>query len=135
MKNLLVIIFALLTLESVGQATMSTKSIKYYADCVINEYSPTEEVSYKYDKNLRFVVFNDYLKNGDKYSSDALELLGYTYFKDTDNDSEHNTTVYRNCDTGVVIEVTEWYYVKYSISVEWYAPSVRPGIIFLMSCK
>ena len=123
-----------MTLQSFGQLTVSTQSIKYYEDCILKQYTPMEAVSYKYATNLSYIVWNDYLKNADKYSQEALELLGYTYLKMTVSDNSHNTVAYRNCNTGIAIEVTEWYNLKISISIQWYPKNVRSGIYYFLSC-
>jgi hypothetical protein len=71
---------------------------------------------------------------GFKYSNDALDKLGYEYIKTSESNSQR-TKVYRNCSKSIAIEITEWYDLKLSISMQWYSKDVKGRTIYLMTCQ
>jgi len=134
MKKSIIIILAFLTFKSFAQTT-TDESIKYFENCIINETSPSGAVDYKYQNDYRIIVWNDQLIKNYKYSNEVFDKLGYDYMTTTDGDNNQYSKIYRNCDKGIVIEVTEWYNLKLSISIQWYSPSTRNGIGYLLGCS
>lgn len=133
MKKTVFIILTLLTLSSTAQNTIE-KSIKYFEDCIINEISPSDAVAYKYDKEYRYIVWNDKLIKNYKYTNEEFDKLGYDYVTTTNGDKNQYSKIYRSCEKGILIEVTEWYNVKLSISIKWFEKNTRKGIAYLMYC-
>ena len=119
----------------IAQNETDLKTIKYFEDCIINQKIPQYCVDYKYEGSYRVIVWNDPLIKNYKYSSEAFDKLGYDYVKTTDGDNSQYSEIYRNCSKGIVVEVTEWYNFKLSISIQWYATNVRRSIGYLMFCK
>ncbi len=112
----------------------SENSLSYFEDCIVNSTIPSNCISYKYEDNKRLIVWNEKLIKSYKYSNEAFDKLGYDYVKVANRDNMHYTKVYKSCDKGIVIEVTEWYNLKLSISINWFAPNIRRSVMYLMYC-
>lgn len=135
-KTLISFVMILFSFATKGQTT-NENPIKYYEDCIINKTIPEEQ--YYYDYNLlggqRMIIWNDKLICNYKYSNEAFDKIGYDYVKTSVGDKNHYTKTYRNCNKGIIIEVTEWYRIKLSISMQWYPIDLRKGVPYLMFCK
>jgi hypothetical protein len=135
MKNIILLLLALMTINSFAQDKTDTKTIKYFETCIINETYPDNVVDHKYETDYRVIVWNDPLIKSYKYSNEEFDKLGYDFVKSNPGDRNQTSKIYRNCSKGIVIEVTEWYNLKYSIAIQWYSPSVRRSIGYLMFCE
>lgn len=134
MRTLLTLFLSIAFFAVIAQTTKENP-IKDYEACIINKTIPTEQYSYKYNDSDRVIVWNDKLIRNYKYTDEAFDTLGYDFVKTTTGDNSKHSKIYRNCTKGIIIEVTEWYNVKLSISMNWYAKSKRKGIGYLMYCN
>ncbi|AMS25694.1 hypothetical protein AEM51_00345 [Bacteroidetes bacterium UKL13-3] len=101
----------------------------------MNGNKPSDsDVQTKYETDYRVIVWNDPLIKDYKYSNEAFDKLGYEFVKKNEGDNYQRSKIYRSCSKGIIVEVTEWYNVKLSISLQWYQPSVRKSIGYLMYC-
>ncbi len=135
MKNIIFYFVAFMSLSSFAQTSSDSKTLKYFETCILNSDYPDNSVSHKYENDYRLIVWDDLLIKDYKYSNAEFDKLGYDFVKINDGDGNQSSKVYRNCSKGIVIEVTEWYNYKISISMQWYAPNVRNGIGELMFCQ
>lgn len=113
------------------------ETVTYFENFIIKGNKPPDKdvVQSKYDSDNRLIVWNTSLGKGYKFSSEALDKLGYEFVKKNQGDNKQFSKIYRSCSKGIIVEVTEWYNLKYSISIEWYAPSIRQSIGYLMYCS
>ncbi len=132
-KTVMTLVIILISFATKAQTTKENP-IAYYEDCIINKTIPTEQYDYKYVDNMRIIVWNDKLISNYKYSNEEFDKLGYDYFKTTSGDKNQSSKIYRNCSKGTVIEVTEWYNVKLSISIKWYPINIRKSIGYMLGC-
>jgi FKBP-type peptidyl-prolyl cis-trans isomerase len=92
------------------------------------------DVQTKYEDEFRVIIWSDPLIKDYKYSNQIFDKLGYEFVKNNEGDDQQRSRVYRNCSKGIVVEVTEWYNIKLSISMQWYALSVRRSVGNLLYC-
>lgn len=136
MKKLTIAI-CLMLLSALG-FTQETdqKTVTYFEKFIIAGNKPPDaDVQTKYENDYRVIVWNDQLIKDYKYSNEAFDKLGYEFVKKNINDNQKRSKVYRSCSKGIIIEVTEWYNTKLSISMEWYTQSARKNIVYLMFCE
>ncbi len=129
-----------LTILTIGtfwtQVYSQDNKISYYEKFIIEGVDPYEDgVQTRYQNDYRVLVWNDELTKDYKYNNEAFDKLGYEYVKTNKGDHSQISTVYRNCDKGIICTVTKWYGLKLSISIEWYDESVRRSIGYLMFCE
>ncbi|HZK93582.1 MAG TPA: hypothetical protein VFC67_05195 [Prolixibacteraceae bacterium] len=133
-KLLLFFLTALSSLIVFSQETDS-KSVTYFEKFIINGVKPPDTiVQTKYESDYRVIVWNDPLIKDYKYSNEAFYKQGYEFVKKNEGDSQQRSKIYRNCSKGIIVEVTEWYNVKLSVSLKWFALPVRKGVGYLMYC-
>jgi hypothetical protein len=112
------------------------KDVTYFEKFIISGTTPPDtNVQTKYETDYRVIVWNEPLIKSYKYSNEAFDKLGYELVKKNEGDNQQTSNVYRCCSKGIVIEVTEWYNFKLSIAIQWYAPSMRRQIGYLMYCN
>ncbi len=115
--------------------TDERKSIPYFEKFVsVGNKPPDIDIQTQFNADMRVIVWNEILTMGFKYSNDALDKLGYEYIKTSESNSQR-TKVYRNCSKSIAIEITEWYDLKLSISMQWYSKDVKGRTIYLMTCQ
>ncbi|MFN0188677.1 MAG: hypothetical protein ACKVQV_08245 [Bacteroidia bacterium] len=116
--------------------TTDTKTVTYFEKFAIQGNEPPDaDVQTQYQTDMRVIVWNDPLIKDYKYSNEAFDKLGYEFVKTNAGDKSNRSKVYRNCSKGIVIEVTEWYGIKFSIAMQWYSSTVKNQISYLMFCQ
>lgn len=128
-------LFALCGFATFAQTT-ETKTVTYFEKYVIDGIKPPDsDVQMQYQPDMRVIVWNDPLIKDYKYSNEAFDEIGYEYVKTNAGDNSQTSKVYRNCSKGIIVEVTKWYNLKLSISIQWFKSEVRPSIGYLMFCE
>ena len=134
MRNYFILCLAIVTLNTSAQNSTDLKTIKYFENCITNKTIPENIVDYKYESDNRIIVWNDPLSKDYKYSNESFDILGYEFVKNNIDDYQHKSKLYRSCSKSIIIEVTEWYNLKLSISIQWYAPEIKKSIALLQFC-
>lgn len=139
-KFFLSVFFLLVSFSPFAQTAQKSepdsKSIMNFEKNIIEGSNPASSIAEtKYEKDFRVIVWNDPLIKNYKYSNETFDKLGYEFVKSISGDNLQSSKVYRSCAKGIVIEVTEWYNTKISISMQWYSPSAKKHIGYLMYCK
>ena len=84
--------------------------ISHYERHIIKGIDPYEDgVVTKYQKDYRVLVWNDELIKDYKYSNEEFDKLGYKKVNTGTSNRDKTSTVYRNCDKGIVCTVTKWH--------------------------
>ncbi len=113
-----------------------TKTITYFEKIIIDGSKPNSiDAETKYENDYRVIVWNEPLIKSYKYSNEAFDKLGYELVEKNEGNDQQHSIVYRNCQKGITVEVTEWYKMKFSIAMQWYSPLVRNQIGNLVSCN
>lgn len=135
-KNLLSLLLVFFSYATFAQTNHdNTKTISYFEKYIIEGNKPFDlDIVTKYEKDYRAIIWNESLIKDYKYSNEQLDKSGYEFVKKNEGDNSQSSKVYRNCSKGIVIEVTEWYGTKLTISMQWYETSVRRSIGYLMYC-
>jgi hypothetical protein len=111
--------------------------IQNYQEYVINNKEPNiEGVQTKYDnRDFRVILWNDKLYNKSIYNEKSMKDLGYDYMGVTEDDSNHITYTYRNCQKNLILDVTEWYNIKLSIYISWFSDVVKNSSGRFIGCS
>jgi hypothetical protein len=110
------------------------KTIKYFQDCILQGQKPPQAIFTDYKSGQRTLVWNEQLIKKHKYSDEEFDKLGYDYINISAQDNKHYSKLYRHCKKGILVEVTEWYGMKMSISMSWYSNNYRSQIYYLRFC-
>ena len=132
-KIFLIVIIFLISKVAYSQETNQT--VTYFEQFVINGNIPSEtDVQTKYEREYRAIIWNESLKMKYKYSPESFDKIGYEFVKKNEGDKYQQSSIYCSCSKGIIVEVTEWYDAKLSISLQWFDQSIRMRIGPLMYC-
>jgi hypothetical protein len=138
MKNKYFVLSTLaLTFFTSLQGQTKYMSLKWFENYIVTETPPPLDLAAyqtKYERDYKVIVWNDKLSNAYSYSTEVLAKTNFEYLGKSDEDDNHITFVYRDCSKNLIVEVTEWYNSKLSISMQWYSPSVKRSIGYLKYC-
>lgn len=112
-----------------------SKSILTLEEHIVDGLKPwSEDITSNYSDNYRVIIWNEDLSKAEKYTVKELLKLGYEFIDNTQGDNYQYSSIFRNCDKNIILTITEWYKVKYSISIEWYSNAVK-NKTYLGYCK
>jgi len=117
-------------------AQRETDPIGYFKDLIISGEKPTDKDIYvDYNSTMREIVWNESLIKSYHYSNEVLDRNGFEYVKTYEGDNNQNRKIYRICEDGIILKITEWYNLKFSISIMWFPIDIRPSIGYLIFCN
>ena len=114
------------------------KSLSWFESYIVTPNPPPldySECKSKYEKDYKVIVWPEKLSKVNAYSVAALAKLGYEFIAKTEEDENHEASIYRNCSKNIIIEVSIWYELRLSIAMQWYSPAIRRTTPTLRYCQ
>jgi len=129
------IIVNIILLSIISYSQRSINPISYFEKYIISgEIPPDDDIYIDYQSTIREIRWNDQIIKDFNYSNETLDRNGYEYVKTYEGDKNQHSKVYRKCNDGVVIEIREWFDLKYSISIQWFLGDYRKNVGHLLFC-